>query len=245
MADKVYFNLSEEIEQEIVNSYSTMLDDLTQRLHTLNDSLMDLCSRVKYAPMVRLVNNTIEMFDEDIRQVAQTTFEEWLDGEGCFSAAARRYQSGEEAEGTARALESQLQDVFNDFWANQPMGSAFSIDTARPKAEDADFEELEELYNTCSQDLQETTNSLLRTLEEQSVEDGTYRSLFPAIQCVGNAISTAFEQFGAKVKEGKEVAAQMREEQQQKNEETAFELSTKSSASSEDVAATLAMYGDL
>ena len=80
MADKVYFNLSEEIEQEIVNSYSTMLDDLTQRLHTLNDSLMDLCSRVKYAPMVSLVNNTIEMFDEDIRQVAQTTFEEWLDG---------------------------------------------------------------------------------------------------------------------------------------------------------------------
>jgi len=133
MAENIHIDLSEDIEQDVLQRYQSLCDDLTQKLNSMAQELEELCGQTQYEPMVNVVNDTVTLFNDEIYSVADQAFEEWKDGAGSFSAASENSQAGDAAAETARQMEQGIRDIFDGFWSSHPMGEGIQLDTSRPK----------------------------------------------------------------------------------------------------------------
>lgn len=244
MAENIHIDLSEEIEQDLLGRYQSLSDDLTQRLNAMYGELEEMCNRTQYEPMLKVVNNTITLFNEEIYGVANQAFEEWKDGEGSFCAAVENSQAGEAAMETARQIETGLRDLFDTFWSSHPLGELVQLDTSRPKIKEEDYEELKEIYIRCFQEIETIGEENLNQILELGGDDPTYNVIVPAVKAMVEPIKEAFEQFGTKVDEAKEESINLKQQQDSKNEE-ASENATQTSASAADIAEALQMFDDI
>lgn len=244
MAENIYFDLSEEIQQDLENEYRTLCDEVKQTLSHMNEKMEEICTRTKYEPMVNAVNQTIELLDNDIRQNSTQAFEEWIEGEGSFKAAAVKSQSGESAVQTAAAIESNIREMFEDFWNSHPMGTGFQLDTSRPMVKDEDFEELGECYKDYSQKCDDLGEKTLSSIRQKGEDDPTYNIILPAVRAVTGSLKASFEEFTNKISEAKDKSEELKQAQSQSNEE-ALGTATNTTATASDIAEELKMYEDL
>lgn len=244
MAGSIYINLSEEIEQDIISRYQSVCEELKQQLNSISNEFAEICERTHYKPMVDTVNTTINLFDEEIHEKAEVTFSEWCDGEGSFKAAAEKSQSGDEAVGTAGQIESDIRDLFDEFWLSHPMGEAIQTDDSRPEITLQDFDDLKEIYTKCSQEIERIGEDAVNSIKEQGSDDPTYNIMIPAVTAITEPVTNAFEEFCNKIDEAKDECERLKQEQDSKNEE-AVETATQTSASAADIAAGLKMYDDI
>lgn len=244
MAENIHIDLSEEIEQDLLQRYQSLCDDLTQKLNSMEQELEQLCGETQFEPMVNVVNETINLFNDEIHSVADQAFEEWKDGTGSFSAASENSQAGDAALETARQIEQNIRDIFDGFWSSHPMGEGVQLDTSRPKIKGEDFDELKEIYTRFFQEIESAGEEAVNQIAEQGNDDPTYNVMIPAVKAVTEPIKNAFEQFGAKIDEAKEESENLKQQQDQNNDE-ASETATQTSASAENIADAVKMFGDI
>lgn len=244
MAENIHIDLSEEIEQDIVKRYQDVCDDLTKELNTMAQSLESICTQTQYAPMVKCVNETVQLFNEDIYQLAKSVFEEWLDGNASFSAAVQTSQAGDAAQETARAIDGNIQDMFDNFWSSHPLGDAIQIDTSRPKVKAEDFDELKDIYTKAFENIESINEDSINQIVEQGEDDPTYNIIIPAIKAITETIKNAFEQFGKTIDDAKETSEELKQTQDSNNQE-ASENATNTSANAVDIADAVKMFDDI
>lgn len=244
MAENIHINLSEEIEQDLIQRYQSLSDDLTQKLGSMEQELEELCGQTQYEPMVNTVNEVINLFNTEIYSVADQAFEEWRDGAGSFSAASEKSQAGDTAMETARTIEQSLRDIFDGFWASQPIGEGIQLDTSRPKIKGEDFDDLKEIYTRFFQDVETIGQETINQIVEQGNDDPTYNVMIPAVKAITEPMKNAFEQFCVKVDEAKEDSEQLKQQQAQNNDE-ASEIATQTAASAADIKEAVKMFSDI
>jgi len=244
MAENIHIDLTEEIEQDLLNRYQALCDDLTQKLNGMEQELEKLCSQTQYEPMLNVVNLTVNLFNDEIYNVANQAFEEWVDGSGSFSAAAENSQAGDSAIETAHQIEQNIRDLFEGFWSSHPLGEGVQLDTSRPKIKSEDFDELKEVYTRFFQEVGDVNEETISQIAEQGNDDPTYNVIIPAIRAIAEPMKNAFEQFCNKVDEAKEESESLKQQQDTNNDE-ASEATTNISASAADIAEALKMFDDI
>lgn len=244
MAENIHIDLSEDIEQDLLQRYQSLCDELMQKLSTLEQDLESICTETQYEPMVHVVNRTIELFNDEIYSIADQAFEEWRDGAGSFSSAAENSQAGDSALETARQIEQGIRDIFDEFWGAHPLGEGVQLDTSRPKIKGEDFDELKEIYTRFYQDVESIGEESINQIAEQGNDDPTYNVIIPAVKAITEPMKNAFEQFCTKVDEAKEESENLKQQQDTNNDEAA-ESATQTSASAADISDALKMYDDI
>ncbi|WP_297775894.1 hypothetical protein [Blautia sp.] len=244
MAENIYIDLTEEIESDLLTRYQGLCDELTQNLNSMFQELEELCGQTLYEPMLNVVNQTIELFNEDIYSIATQIFEEWTDGEGSFSAVSANSQAGDAALETARNIESGIKDIFDTFWNSHPLGEGIQVDTSRPKIKSEDFNELKDIYTKCSQEIDSIGEDTVNQIVQAGSDDPIYNVIIPAMLAITKPVKEAFEQFVVKVDEAREESEMLKQRQDSKNEE-ATEMATNTSASAQEIADALAMFSDI
>lgn len=235
MEGNIHVDLSESIEQDLRNVYQGLCDDLGKELGNMRGELEEICGRTKYEPMVEAVNQTIELFDTEIRDVADRAFNEWCEGEGSFPSAAENSQTGDAGTETARQIEQSIRDLFETFWTSKPMGDAVQTDTSRPEIKGEDFEDLKEVYNRCYQGIEDVGEKALSSIEGKGEDNPTYSIIIPAVKALFEPIKNAFEQFAAKADEAREKSEELKQAQESRNEEAAESI-TETTATAEEIA---------
>ncbi len=210
----------------------------------MEQELEELCSQTQYEPMLNVVNHTVDLFNEDIYNVANQAFEEWVDGSGSFSAAAENSQAGDAAIETARQIEQNIRDLFEGFWSSHPLGEGVQHDTSRPKVKSEDFEELKGVYTKFFQEVEDINEDTINQIAEQGNDDPTYNVIIPAVKAITEPMKNAFEQFCSKVDDAKEESESLKQ-QQDTNNDVASETATNTSASAADIAEALKMFDDI
>ena len=244
MAENIHIDLSEEIEQDLISKYQSLCEELTEKFNGMMGELEELCNETRYEPMVNVVNQTVELFDQEIYSVANQTFEEWLDGSGSFSAASENSQAGEEALNVAKQIEQNIRDMFENFWTSHPLGEGIQVDTSRPKIKLEDFDQLKEIYIKIYQDIETISEETVNQIVEQGNDDPTYNVIIPAVKAITEPVKNAFEKFSLKIDEARETSENIKQQQDSNNEE-ASEVATNTSAGGADIAESLKMYGDI
>lgn len=244
MAENIHIDLSEEIEQDLLSRYQSLCDDMTQKLNAMSQELEELCTQTQYEPMVNVVNDTVNLFNNEIYGVAEQTFEEWIEGNGSFSAVVENSQAGDAALETARQIEQGIRDLFDGFWSSHPMGDGLQLDTSRPKIKSEDYDELKDIYTRFSQEVENVNQEVVSQITEQGDDDPTYNVIIPAVSAMTEPMKNAFEQFCTKIDEAKEDSETLKQNQDTNNEE-ASEAATNTSASAADIAEALKMFDDI
>lgn len=241
MAGNIHFDLSDQIEEKITQSYTDLCSDLTEKLTALDSKLAEICKRTGYEPMVNVVNKTKKLFGEEISKTADSAFQAWLIGDGSFSKAAQNSQAGEDALGTAKNLESSIVEKFDTFWSSNPFVNEIAVDTSRPKIESNDFDELRDLYQKFSKEIDDLNNKAVNDILKDGEDNPTYNVIIPAIRAIAEPIKKAFESFCKKIDEAKGQSEAFMKAQSDKNTEAATAAIT-TSASAKDIAASLNMF---
>lgn len=244
MAENIYVDFSEEIEQDLLTRYESLCNEVTEHLNSMSGEAAELCQKTQYEPMVNVVNQTIALFDEEIVRVAASSFEAWRDGEGSFTAAARTSQAGDSAMETAQHLETSVNDLFSNFWSSHPMGDAIQVDTSRPTVRSEDFDTLKELYNKYFGNIGSTGEEAVSSIREAGSDNPTYNIIIPAVMAIAEPIKYAFEQFSVKIDEAKEQSDALTQQQSAHNEEAA-ETATQTNATAAEIADAVKMYSDI
>ena len=244
MAENIHIDLSEKIEQDIEKRYQDVCDALTEELNIMVQNLENICNETSYAPMVKCVNETVQLFDEDIYQLAKNVFEEWIDGNASFSAAVQTSQAGDAAQETARAIDGNIQDMFDNFWSSHPLGDAIQIDTSRPKVKAEDFDELKDIYTKAFENIESINEDSINQIVEQGEDNPTYNIIIPAIKAITETIKNAFGEFGKIIDDAKETSEKLKQTQDSYNVE-AWGNATKTSATAVDIADAVKMFDDI
>ena len=244
MAENIHIDLSEEIEQDIEKRYQDVCDALTEELNIMVQNLENICTKTQYAPMVKCVNETVQLFNEDIYQLAKNVFEEWLDGNASFSAAVQTSQAGDAAQETARAIDGNIQDMFDNFWSSHPLGDELQIDTSRPNVKAEDFDELKDIYTKAFENIESIDENSINQIVEQGEDDPTYNIIIPAIKAITEPIKNAFKQFGKTIDDAKETSEELKKTQASNNRE-AWENATNTSVDAGDIANAVKMFDDI
>lgn len=240
----IHFDLSKEIEQDLLNRYQTLCEELVQRLNSMAEELEKICMQTQYEPMVNVVNDTISLFNDQIYDNANHAFEEWLEGPGSFSAASENSQAGESALETARQIEQGIKDIFGEFWGGRPLGEGLQIDTSRPKLKGEDFDTLKEIYTKSSQDIESISDDSISQITGLGDDDPTYNVIIPAVRAITEPMKNAFEQFSTKIDAAKEDSESLKQQQDAHNEEAEFETMNITSSAAE-VAEDLKMFENI
>ena len=240
----IHIDLSEEIEQDLLSKYKSLCEEVTQKLNGMYQELEEMCTKTQYEPMVNVVNTTISLFNEEIYGISNQVFDEWIDGEGSFTAISENSQSGESALETAKQIEKSIEDLFDGFWSAHPLGEAVQLDTSRPKVKSEDFDELKEIYTRIFQEVETLGEETINEIKEAGSDDATYNVIIPAVKAITEPMKTAFEQFSAKIDEAKEDSEKLKQQQDTKNEEAA-QLATDTSGTAADIAEALNMFNDI
>ena len=241
MAGNIHIDLSEEIEHDLLQIYHSLCDELTHKLNSMEYELEDLCMKTRYIPMVNIVNDTVDLFNEEIYSVADQAFEEWRDGTGSFSAAAENSQACEAAMETARQIEQNIRDIFDEFWSSKPMGEGIQVDTRRPNVRGEVFDELKEIYTRFFQEVEWIKDEVVRQIAEQGSDEPTYNVIIPAVKAITEPMKNAFEQFCTKIDEAKEDSETLKQQQDQNSDE-ASEIAAQTAATAADIAEMLKMF---
>lgn len=244
MAENIHIDLSEDIEKDLLNRYQGLCDELVQKLSAMKQELEELCSQTQFKPMLNVVNETINLFNNEIHEVANQVFENWIDSQGSFSAMSENSQAGEGALETARQIEQNIREIFEGFWSSYPMGEYVEIDTSRPKIKSENFDELKEVYTKFFQDVEVVNSETVAQISEQGDDDPAYNVIIPAVKAITEPIRNAFEQFCTKVDKAKEDSEELKQ-QQDANNNDASEVATNTSASAKDIAEALKMFDDI
>ena len=244
MAESIHINLTEDIEDDLKNTYQSLCEDLKSDLKKMASELEELCEKTKYEPMVKVVNQTISLFNEDIKGVADQAFDEWVDGEGSFSAAAEKMQAGESAAETAKQIEQDIKDLYDGFWSPSPLGEELQTDTSRPEIRNDDYDTLKDIYTEHSNSVKGLSEDTISNIKSKGSDDPTYNVIIPAVKAITEPVKNAFEQFQSKVDAAKDESEELVQQQSQNNDE-ASEAATNTSASAADIAESLKMFDDI
>lgn len=244
MAEQFLFNLSEDLEQELLEKYRGLSEDLTQILNLAGRELDKICNDTQYEPMKNVVNKTIELFDNKIKEISNRAFEAWIEGEGSFTAASENSQSGEAALGTAKQIETEIRGIYEDFWASHPLGEEIQLDTSRPKVKSENFDDLKEIYTKVFQEVESKNEDILNQIKESGEDNPTWNVIIPAVKALTEPIKAAFEQFCTRVDEAKAESESQKQRQDTKNDEAA-QVAADTSANAADLAQALTMFDDI
>lgn len=239
-----YFSLSEEMEQDLKEWYRSFCDDLSEKLRGMGTDLENLCNQMQYKPAVDVVNKTIELFNGEIFEHANRVFDTWKDGDGSIAAAARNFHAGDEAVGTAKQLEEEIQEIFNSFWNTHPLGEGIQLDTGYPKVKNEDFDELKEIYRRVFQEAENLGEGIKNNIRTAGDENPTYKTILPAVEAISGTIKSAFEKFTEQIDAAKEESTSQ-QQQQEDHVQSAFDSAKATSATAEEVANGLKMFDDL
>lgn len=244
MAENIHINLTEDLEQDLLQEYQGLCEAIEQNLSTMAQDLEKISQDTQYEPIVNAVNATVQLFNEDIHDGSCRVFDEWIEGEASFQAAVENSQAGDSALETARSIESKIREMFEEFWLHKPLGDGVDIDTSRPKVSDGDFDELKDIYTKYSQEIETVGEETKSRINEQGQDDPTYDILLPAVTALTEPMKKAFEGFSTKIDEAKEMSENMKQQQKSRNEEAA-EAAMSASVSAEEIAQVLSMYDDI
>ena len=241
MAENIHIDLTEDIEQELLSKYQGLCDELTQKLGDMAGALGEICDRTRYEPMLDAVNQTINLFYDEIHATAEQVFEEWIDGDGSFQRAAENSMAGDAALETARSIENSIRDIFDNFWSGKALGEEISLDTSRPVIKSEDFDELKDIYTKCADEVGDISESAINGVKEQGSDNPTYNIIIPAMKAITEPVKNAFEEFCKKIDEAKDKSEELKHQQASHNEEAA-EAATSTSATATDIAESFNMF---
>lgn len=242
---RIHIDLTQELQDEVIKAYGDMTDGLGKTLGEARNSLEELCNNTQYEPMLRVVNQTLGSFQEEVRSKATEIFEEWREGNASFSAAARFSEAGDAALETAQQIDRGIADLFEDFWSHNPFTEEIGdINLSMPVIRDEDFDTLEEIYRKASEQVAEEGEQPVKQIQEKGGENPTYLLAVPPMTALAETLKNAFRGFTDKVKEFKEESQEKTARQRTYSEEMA-QSALDSSVSAEEVGARQTFFGNV
>ena len=193
MAEDIWFNLTKEFEKDLLHIYQSLCDNLAQKLDSLERELEKLCSQTQYEPMLNIVNETVDLFNDDTYSMADEAFGAWSDGQYSFSANAKMLVLGDVAIETAQQIEQSIKGLFEGFWSSRPLGKGINLDTSSPRIKQSDFDELKDIYTRFSLEVEDINEKIINQIKEQGYDDPTYNVVIPAIIAITKPINRWFE----------------------------------------------------
>lgn len=177
----ILINFSDDMQYELNKLYREFCGDLHSRLKRLQDEVDDISANTKYAPLIQKVNTLIEVFNYDIKNESERSFDAWIDGSNNFLALSRRWRAGSSADNTAREMASNIWSIFNEFWSPSPLGSGFTVNMEEPNITDYHLEELKDTYRKCLNDTIKIREDVLRLIKGRAQDDATYNYIIDAV----------------------------------------------------------------
>lgn len=239
----IHVDLSQAVEDGICNGYEEYCNNLKTELGKMKDDLEGVCNNTHYEPMVKMVQDTINLFEGNIRDAAQNAFKVWTEGDGTFEKAAQNSQVGGEGEATARNIDGKIATLFEEFWNPNPMGVLEKIDTDRPEVSENSFDELHGIYTKYQGNINGIGDDAVRMMKQLGSDTPTYNIVIPAIVALYKPMEKAFETIGSKIESAKSESAGFKKTQEQRNQDA--ESDTATAATEEDIANALKMYDDV
>lgn len=242
MADR-HIDLSEELEEQIGEKYKSFTEEVQEGINTLYEALSEICQRTQYLPFVTVVNEAIEQFDGEVKGISQRAFEEWMDGDACFRAAAEHSEAGDDAIGIGTEFDKRLSDIFEEFWTGNSFNSnnLIQVDTSRPRPEDQDFDDMKQAFATCHENMGELQTQTEAEITSEGDDNPTYALLAPAVIALIAPIVNAMDGFASRIDAFKDESNAKTQEQAQKKED-ASESATNSAVDASDIAEALNMF---
>ena len=244
-SERTHIDLTDELEQEVYTTYENLTEALKEVLGTTKASLVELCNKTQYQPMVNMVNTMVDSFQQEVTPKARTIFQEWQTGDASFTAAARNSEAGSEAEAVAGDSERNIEEFFESFWIKNPFAEEIiGIKCIRPVIRDEDFDTLEEIYQKATESLEGEEEQAIGEIKRKGDDNPTYLLAIPPMEALAETLKKAFEGFTGRVKDYRAESQERTETQKARSEDMA-ERALNTAASAAEVADSMKFFADI
>lgn len=237
----VKVNLTEELISDVTSAYNEFKDNLSSVFSDVRNEFETIVEDTHYDALVKLINQFIGEFQGDVKTAADTTFQEWLDGDGNYHSAMELQQAGDDAISAASDFENQLKTAFDELWSTNPFGEDISTDTSHPTMKEEHYDELERIFTEAYTKFDDAINQAVNNIEGKSQDDPSYSTSLPAFYSMSKSIINAVDAARGKVDKFKQDNEGLTSQQEQ-NAQNAVQEAINNSVRTEDVASALEMF---
>ncbi len=235
------FNLN--IASDVEKDYSNFCENVKKSTEKFRNGMEKIIDETRYEPTQNLLNSMIEIFDASINEIKKKN-EEWKDGEHSFRQGARRYQAGEDTEEQGKRLDDKICEIFGEILGNHAMGEKLNRnDLVEAEFDDKKhFDEVEKIFKDYKEAIENEGSERLKKIENKASDNLVYGALKSRVEDIKTLFEKIIKTCEKKLKEFREDFRNFGKEQKNANQEAVSEAKTKSSATAEQVAASLKMW---
>lgn len=196
------FSFDESARSEIRVFFGEALESVNDEINNLFGELVSIYNREQYMPLYSVTVKIAEYYINDFRTTVQRQFSDWLDSETSIKAFAKEIEAGEdnsdEAYIAAQSLESDLQNVLDELFSNQPDVPAVSTEVHLTKDVDEIFDEIDELI----QKFEDAIENMISDYDSKAELNSEDNLLYENVSEILGAILESFRSLFYVFKEG-------------------------------------------
>ena len=194
------FDLTEETIMDIGKTYGEYMDETAEATKKFLDEVTPVANDTKFEPIVKMVNACIK-HNNDVKDCIEKNFEEWKDGDSSLVKLVITLKGGEAAEGTANKVQDDLADKINQMLKDE---EELQIDTANPKVETSDFENLENVTKAYSNKLSDIYGGAESDINNKADENTVYNSIKGPVIATLKVVTSSFEKVAELLEQARE-----------------------------------------
>ncbi|MFI3200280.1 MAG: hypothetical protein R3Y54_01970 [Eubacteriales bacterium] len=163
-------NFKEEEIERIYQVHRSALEEISQYTRTVADSIGRITERTKYEKIVELFNGAMQYYNEELKNVACNTLNEWAEGESSFVSALERVRAGESAKNKAIQVQNTIIEEIHTWGTMEEI----TVDTAEVDVKSEDFQEICDSISQYNRELEELYKSKQQEITANSEENTLY-----------------------------------------------------------------------
>lgn len=174
------YNFREDQINEMYSLYVRSLEELNNQVSGVINELTKKSMELKYEPIINLSKEAIDYYNEDLKRDEIKAMNDWQDSELSFQNVMAQQRAGDSARSRSRALESRIEEEINGL---DPIDSAQldGIDTADWKCDQEDFEDILDIIEKFTRELENSRGTYSSRIESLKEENSIYVSIEPVI----------------------------------------------------------------
>ena len=131
---KQRMSLKEEEMKRMVNEFGAALEDITNATRKLLTKISNIASKEDYQVINDLYNESHDFFGDELKQILKKSYNDWTQSDVSLVKLTQGKQAGEDAVGTAKKLEANLDNKIDGMFA-LPIPDKISSAAANPEIE--------------------------------------------------------------------------------------------------------------
>lgn len=197
-------NFSEEEITQMYQMYEEVLGEIQNETQYVVEHLGEKAQRAQYKPVTELSIEAVRYYNEELKDAELKALKDWQDSEISFSKIMDELSAGEDAKNRGKMLEVQIEEEIQS-WRSMDFSQLSAIPNVNMNISERDFEEIEQMIEAFTTNLEEKQNQYARKIEERKEENTIYVAIEPVIlqsiemvtEGFRSGIKNSFNQLGA------------------------------------------------